>query len=322
MNNTDSRMRSLDLMRGLAIILMVIANYIAGISWIPDWLKHAKDAGFTVIDAIAPLFISAIGFTFVISYKRRAAAEGPNAATLHSVRRFLAMIGIGSVITAGEQIFHNTGIIYAWGVLQAIGAAGLITLIVIRVNGYVRFFAGIALLVAYQLLLDAFWLGTVLSSSHGGLFGSLGWASMLILSTSISEYFLEKGRKISVLVATGFLFVFAGIGLSFIFTMSKNRVSLPYVLLTTGISTLTLAVFEFVAEKSKLALSFLVRWGKNPLLLYVLHYVLLALVVLPEVPWWYDRAPVWLVSLQLVFLIGFLSVVARMLDKKNIIIRI
>lgn len=61
----------------------------------------------------------------------------------------------------------------------------------------------------------------------------------------------------------------------------------------------------------------LAAWGENPLLLYVLHFVLLALVVLPGVPGWYREAPVWLVAVQATALIAGLSLVAWQLHRKR-----
>jgi predicted acyltransferase len=323
MTKTDERILSLDLTRGLAIILMVIANYLAGIAWIPEWLKHAKDTGFTPIDAIAPLFIFLIGFTIVLSFKKKEQASGTGTAYLHAIRRFLALIGIGAIITAGEQLIYQGGTsIFGWGVLQAIGAAGLITLLVIGLNKYIRLVAGFVLCLAYQLLLDSLWTGAVLGSSHGGLLGSLSWGGMLIISTSLAEYMLGKNRKISMILLIGAIYVIAGIGLSFLFPLAKNRVSFPYVILTIGISTLVFAIFEIITAKTRLPLGFLRWWGKNPLFLYLLHYILLAFIVLPDVPFWYSEASIWLVGLQLAFLLGILSSVAWFLQKKGTIIRI
>lgn len=56
MNNF--RISSIDAFRGFAIIGMVIVNYIAGISWMPAFLKHAPDIGLTVADFIAPFLYS------------------------------------------------------------------------------------------------------------------------------------------------------------------------------------------------------------------------------------------------------------------------
>ncbi len=48
-----------------------------------------------------------------------------------------------------------------WGLLQAIGAAGLLTLPVIRLRARWRWAAGLALLAFYQFMLDRFWLDQV-----------------------------------------------------------------------------------------------------------------------------------------------------------------
>ena len=59
-----ARDRAIDRFRGLAILLMVIANFLEHVSTVPGWLKHAPDVGLTVVDFIAPAFIFAIGLTF------------------------------------------------------------------------------------------------------------------------------------------------------------------------------------------------------------------------------------------------------------------
>jgi predicted acyltransferase len=41
------RSEALDEFRGLAIIGMVAANFLAGVASVPAWFKHAPDAGLT-----------------------------------------------------------------------------------------------------------------------------------------------------------------------------------------------------------------------------------------------------------------------------------
>ena len=67
------RIEAVDQYRGLAIVLMVIANHLADIASVPGWLKHAPDVGLTPIDLIAPFFIFAIGLTYGPSYRGRTA---------------------------------------------------------------------------------------------------------------------------------------------------------------------------------------------------------------------------------------------------------
>jgi hypothetical protein len=67
-----------------------------------------------------------------------------------------------------------------------------------------------------------------------------------------------------------------------------------------------------------LKLPILTDWGRNPLLLYLLHYVLLAIFVLPAIPLWYVQAPLWLVILQILALVGELSWVGRYLNQHKL----
>jgi predicted acyltransferase len=90
---SSRRLLSIDQFRGFAILLMVLANYLAGVRTIPAWLKHAPDVGLTVIDLIALFFIFAIGLTYAQSAQRRFIAGGWRKTIEHFMRRYMAMIG-------------------------------------------------------------------------------------------------------------------------------------------------------------------------------------------------------------------------------------
>ena len=122
------RDESIDAFRGLAILLMVLANFLGDVAAAPAWMKHSPDVGLTVIDLIAPFFVFAIGLTYGPSLRRRAASQGAGRAAGHAVGRSLAFIGIGAIVSAGETALHMNPTGVNWGVLQAIGAAGLVTL--------------------------------------------------------------------------------------------------------------------------------------------------------------------------------------------------
>ena len=61
----------------------------------------------------------------------------------------------------------------------------------------------------------------------------------------------------------------------------------------------------------------LAAWGKNPLLLYLLHYVIIGIFFLPGIPALYTNAPSWLVILEIIILLSALSWVALLLERKN-----
>jgi predicted acyltransferase len=310
-------MQSIDLFRGLAILGMVLANYLAGVEWISPWFKHAKDAGFTIIDLVAPMFIFAIGLTYKQSFQRRMENVGTGKTYQHFITRFFAILGIGALFGAGEVLLAVDAQTIDWGVLQAIGVAGLVTLCFIRLPGWVRLIIGLAVLSAYQFILNAFWLNIVLTNPHGGLLGSISWSAMLLLSTVLADIFQspEGTRK---LIGSSALMLLAALLLTVWTPISKNRVSMPYVLLSLGLSGLLFSASQILVEKFGLNSRLLVLWGRNPLVMYILHLFLLGLVFLPNIPSLYAQASVWLVIIEAAILLGLLTGVAWWLDKKKI----
>jgi len=312
---TEQRIDAIDSFRGLAILLMVIANFIAGVQWIPAWLKHAPDVGFTIIDLVAPMFIFAIGLTYGASARKRLQRDGAWMMTQHFVVRFAAILGIGALLGAGEVLLAVDGQVINWGVLQAIGVAGLVTLIVIRLPAWARALIGLALLAGYQLMLDHYWLTNVLGSPHGGLFGAISWSAMLILATALGDLYLASRRPHWLLLIACVVLVAVALALTAWAPISKNRVSAPYVLLTMGLSGMLFWLFHLGDTLLKRRLPLMVSWGRNPLALYVLHLLLLGFVALPEAPAWYRQAPVWLTLLQGIVLLGVLTVIAWRMDR-------
>jgi predicted acyltransferase len=311
------RLDSIDAFRGLAIAGMVIANFLAGVEWVPAWLKHAHDIGFTIIDLVAPMFIFAIGLTYASSAKRRFEQDGPWKATQHFITRFFAILGIGALLSAGEIALKLDGQTINWGVLQAIGAAGLITLIFIRTNTLTRLIAGLSILALYQFLLQRFWLAEVLASPHGGFLAAISWAGMLILATVLADLFHHSDKGVRKLALASLGSILIALLLTLWFPISKNRVSAPYVLLSLGLSGLLFSACHLLIEKFKLRLRLTLWWGRNPLVMYVLHMLLLGIVYLSDVPALYSQAAWWLVTLEGLAILAVLTWVAWRLDKQK-----
>jgi predicted acyltransferase len=314
------RISSIDQFRGFAILTMVLANFMGGVLLIPAWLKHAPDIGLTVIDLIAPFFIFAIGLTYGLSFHRRIERDGAMRTYTYFLTRYLAIIGLGAIISAGETAVGENPSGIDWGVLQAIGMAGLATLLVIRLPSIYRWLIGAGILVVYQVILDRFLLDFTLRSPHGGLYGSLDWSAMLILSTALADLFHGQGRAKKAFAWVSAAILIAGVVMAFYLPVSKHRVSSSYVLITLGIGALLFLLFHLVSERYNWQGRFLVVWGKNPLMLYFLHYLLIGIFFLPGIPTIYTIAPLWLAFLEIVFLLVTISLVAFWMDRKNVVI--
>lgn len=314
----SNRLESIDVFRGLAILGMVLANFLGGVEWVPASLKHARDTGFTIIDLVAPMFIFAIALTYGRSFKTRMQRDGAGRTYQHFVTRFCAILGMGALFGAGQVLLGVDGMTINWGVLQAIGTAGLVTLCFIRTPTWVRLLVGALLLCAYQYLLDVFWLTTVLSSPHGGLLGAISWSGMLIMATVLADLFHHSANGLRRLIGVSALLVPLALLLSIWLPISKNRVSLSYDLLSLGLSGLIFSACHILIGQFHLRARLLVLWGRNPLLLYLLHLLLLGFLVLPGIPALYAEAPLGLVIAEAAALLGILTWVAWRLDRRGV----
>lgn len=302
----------LDRFRGALIILMVAGDYLHGVDFVPAFLKHAPDIGLTVADVVAPAFVFAIGLTYRSSFERRA-QNGLGGAYRHFLLRYLSLIGIGAIISAGSTtvVGQQSG----WGVLQALGAAGLLTLPVVRLNMDARFVIGLLLLGGYQILLDQWALTSVLGSSHGGLVGALSWAALLILSTAVADTWRSGLRRylvgclVLVTVTTASVFVVP---------VSKNRVSLSYVLVSLSLAAVVWLLVSLGSRAVRKPAGFFCWWGENPLVLYLLHLLLLGLISLPTPSWLYSGASIPLAVAELTALLVVTSLTSWWLHRRGI----
>ena len=321
---TSGRLDAIDQYRGFAILLMALADYLVGVNIVSAWLKHAPDVGYTVIDLIAPLFVFAIGLTFGLSFRRRAVRAGLWPTYEHFITRNLALIGLGFLLTLGGDLTGVYASTVNWGLLQGLGAAGLMVLVVIRLPLIWRAAAGLALLAIYQRLLDRFWLEDVIAAPHNGPWGALSWGAMLILATVLADLYHgdasavrdpECARRIYPWVSLAVLG--AGLALALVVPVSKHRASASFVLVGLGLSALIFYCFHLLNTRTSLPLPVLGAWGRNALLLYLLHGVVIGFFALPPIPAWYVDAPWWLVVVQVAALLGILSVVGLYLDRRK-----
>ena len=159
-SNTNSRWESLDILRGLCIIGMLL-NLNPG-AWEHEysWLVHAKWEGGTLIDMVAPAFLFCIGASIPLSFQNRI-KKGFSRATIarHILLRSFLLVIIG--------IFLNAYPVFDWahvripGVLQRIGISfglvGLFTLFISRQNGNSLRFSAKHIAAAALFILVSYW---------------------------------------------------------------------------------------------------------------------------------------------------------------------
>lgn len=316
------RVEAIDQYRGFSLFIMVLGNAFVASGRAPWWLEHPPDVGFRIPDAFAPFFVMAIGLTFGPSLRRRAAREGSFKAAAHALARWGALVLIGLGITGIEALLGANPSGVLWGVLEALGAGGLITLPFLFLPKGLRFAAGLALLAAYQLLLDAFWLEDVLRAPHGGPWGALGWGGMMVLSTALGDLFREgeRGRRLYPWASGAVLAL--GLALALAVPVSKARVSMSYVVVVVGLSGLAFFAMYLVTGRWGRPAEMLSAWGQNPLLLYVLHIACLGIYLIPAFARWNREAPLWAVCTVPIAIATALSVFAVALYRRGRILKL
>lgn len=320
------RIASIDVMRGVGILLMAVGNFAMDVRWVPSSLKHAPDIGFTIADLVAPMFILSIGLTVGPSMRRRRAAFGAAAARVHLVKRALALVGIGAVISIGQSIVRPLpGVDLRWGVLQCIGTSTLLLLPCVFLPMQWRLVVGAAMLVGYQVLLDRYWLRDVLQASHNGIWGSLSWGGMLVLASVVGDAFhgiASHLRRLALLVGSGATCVTLALVLATWQPISKHRASATYMLLSLGLCLLVFALADAAMEPRSQRWPWLQAIGRNPLALYLANLLLLSLFTLPTVDVWHVGAPVWLSLLQVATIVAVNIALARGLERRDLVLRL
>jgi predicted acyltransferase len=158
---TPPRWQALDLLRGLSIFFMLLNLNPGAWEHMYPWLEHAKWAGGTFIDLVAPAFLFCIGAALPLSLRRRL-ANGASRPELirHVAVRAAALVAIGLFLNAYPQF--DLAHVRIPGVLQRIGVTyGLVASYVIltarpdgSVNGRAAGGAIAVILVSYFVLLQ------------------------------------------------------------------------------------------------------------------------------------------------------------------------
>jgi len=101
---------------------MVLVNFIAYFNVTPSFLKHAIGDTITFADLVAPFFLFALGMMYRKSVITRLKTTSRFITYFHVIRRYLILLGIGM---AGGCI-AKMQLSFDWGILQAIGLAGIL----------------------------------------------------------------------------------------------------------------------------------------------------------------------------------------------------
>ena len=300
-----ARIVSLDFLRGLTVIGMIVVNAAAGLQRfpIPAPFLHAHWIGLTLADLVFPAFIFILGVSIAVSLP---SGILDRATAGRIVGRAARLIALGLLLTNLYWLADYEANVFRWGgVLQRIGLVFLIVaplhllfstraLMIVVVGVLIGYSAlcflpvpdgtGVDLRIAGANFVA--WVDRAVLGMHTYVRGPLGYDPEGLLSTlpAIAQGCLGviAGRQ---LAAAGSMrrFPMAGAGLAllglllaWVIPVSKDLWSASFVLVTSG---LTLALLGLLHEwldvrGARLPLTQLgVAFGVNAIAAYVLHYV-------------------------------------------------
>lgn len=110
-NEIQLRIESIDIIRGITILVMIFVNDIAGVVNTPPWMKHgpAFYDGMTFVDLVFPAFLFIVGMSIPFSLGRR--LERGDSLTViwkHVIGRVIGLIAIGLLMVNGDEISGGT----------------------------------------------------------------------------------------------------------------------------------------------------------------------------------------------------------------------
>ncbi len=303
---TKQRLLSLDVLRGITIIGMIVVNTPGSWSYVYPPLQHAEWHGFTPTDLVFPFFLFMVGISITLALGRRVASGVPLAGVVTKiVKRFFIIYALG-LFLALFPAFDFENLRYV-GVLPRIAVVYLVcSLLFLKLS-----WRGVAWLSGITLV--AYWLAMILIPVPGvgpanlepgtnlaawldellvpGRMYRVTWDPEGFLSTFpaivtgftgvLTGYWLRSSKsveqKIIGMMVAGVLACLVGYLWHQSFPVNKNLWSSSYVLVSSGMALLLLGtLYWFIDVKHYRSWTpFFVAFGMNAITAYVLHGTLI-----------------------------------------------
>ncbi len=382
----NQRYYSLDIFRGATVALMILVNNPGSWANIYTPFEHATWHGCTPTDLVFPFFLFAVGnaMAFVMP---RFHEKGSTFFLRKVLKRTVLIFAIGLFLNWSPFVQWKADhlIFKVWDNIRILGVLQRIALCYLFASLIVYFFRIKGALIISSLLLLGYWLLCMLLGDKGdvyslaGFFGTavdkavLGEGHMykgeglafdpegiastipaivnVVFGYLAGKYIREKGKTwemLSHLFIAGSLLIFLAFFWDMSFPINKKIWTSSYVLYTTGLALMMLAVLIYLLEfrQFKGAWSrFFDVFGKNPLFIFVLSGFLprvLALlrwqdhldeygkpVFISAFPWFYQHVAKPLSDnlkngslFYAICMVSFYWLVAYVLNKKKIYVRV
>lgn len=304
---SSKRLLSLDVLRGITIAGMILVNNAGACGFAYAPLRHAKWDGFSPADIVFPMFLFLMGISTYISLRKCDFVWQLSITKI--VKRALLLIFIGIAMTwfvASYESGNWTDFEYLrlMGVMQRLGICYGITAIMALFIPHKNFMTvAFGMLIGYFILqlvgngfekspdnvmaiVDSALLGANHLYLQGrqfvdpeGVLSSIPAIAQVMIGFACGDIIMNKSdnmqRMLRVfLIGTALLFV--GYLFSYASPLNKRMWSPSFVMVTCGVAALSLSSLIYIIDVKGLKkwCSFFEVFGANPLILYVISYVL------------------------------------------------
>ena len=287
------RVLAIDVVRGLAVVGMLLVNDAGIPAAMPQALRHAPWQGLTLADQVFPLFLFTVGASMPFSQR----AQQPAAV----LRRVAALVVLGCLLVSAKQY----RLAPSTGVLQQVAGAYLLAWVLLRLPRQAQLPAAAAVLgglwAAFTFLpapgvRPGSWapgsnLAAFVDRSLLGQFSEHGVLVMVASSTSVlagvaAGRLLRRAPATGVtgrLLALGVVMLVVGLLVALAVPISKPLWTPSFVLVTAGISGLLMALAYRLVDRGpgRRWARPLVALGSNALALYAASVLLFASLLKP-----------------------------------------
>ncbi|MCL5104969.1 MAG: DUF5009 domain-containing protein [Armatimonadetes bacterium] len=297
------RLQSLDALRGLTIVLMLLVNNIALDQFTPRHLQHAPWAsGVTLADFVFPWFLFCVGAAIPFSASSFRKTGLPMwRYDIKAVRRAGLLVVLGCLVVssvAGKLVF-------ALGVLQIIGLAYLVGALLYQLPLHRRLIVSALFLLGYWAAIKfipvpgsgagvfeenrniLFYINKTYLKPLGlaGLSSLIPTSALVIIGSAIGDLFHNKEmnapRRLVWLAITGVALILGGIVWNTSLIYNKTFWTPSYILLTAGPGILVLGLLYLIIDiRGWRMWSFpLLVFGSNAILAYVAPILVKVLIL-------------------------------------------
>ncbi|WP_316928842.1 acyltransferase family protein [Gaetbulibacter saemankumensis] len=292
------RIESVDILRGLTIIAMVLVNTPGDWNNIYPPLRHAQWHGLTPTDLIFPFFLFIVGISIYFAYKNKT----PNASTIKKISiRSLKLIGLGLFLNAfipQMPFISDIETLRFPGVLQRIGIVFFVSALLYLNFSWKKLLAiCVFILIGYWILLDFIPLpnGNVPTLDRSinnwanyidlNILGNHMWQAdydpegllstltsiVSCLSGVLTAKVLDHYKSINFLIGIALVFLTLGYIWNFWFPINKAFWSSSFVLVTNGWATLLLAIIYYLKDIKNYKFGNIFKYvGMNAITIYFL----------------------------------------------------